>query len=79
MCLEVSLRLDTNLVYTWVKGAIDMDENGKAKPKTTRSTQWDASNHHPTKAELEEDLSIPDATPEKLAKAVANYHLNKRA
>ena len=30
-------------------------------------------NYHPTRAELEEDLSIPDATPEKLAKAVAKY------
>ena len=54
-----------------------MDENGKAKPKTTRSTQWDASNHHPTKAELEKDLSIPDSTPEKLARAVANYDPRK--
>ena len=55
-----------------------MKEKGNAKPKTTRSTQWDASKYHPTKSELEKDLSIPDATPEKLAKAVANYHLNKR-
>ena len=42
-----------------------------------RSTRWAASKHHPTKAQLEEDLSIPDATPEKLAKAVANYDLRK--
>ena len=55
-----------------------MKKNGSAKPKGTRPAHWDASKHHPTKAELEEDLSIPDATPEKLAKAVANYHLNKR-
>ena len=42
-----------------------------------RSTRWDASKHHPTKAELEEDLSMPDATPEKLAKAVINYNPRK--
>ena len=55
-----------------------MKEKRKAQPKTTRSTQWDASKHHPTKYELEKDLSIPDATPEKLARAVANYNRNKR-
>ena len=55
-----------------------MKEKRNAKPKRTRSTRWDASKYHPTKAELDEDLSIPDSTPEKLAKAVANYHLNKR-
>ncbi len=54
-----------------------MPENGK-NPKNPRPPQWDASKHHPTKADLEEDLSIPEATPEKLAKAVANYRLNKR-
>ena len=50
----------------------------KHLPNKSRPSKWDASKYHPTKAELEEDLSIPDATPEKLAKAVANYHLNKR-
>ena len=49
-----------------------------AKPNKARSTQWGASKHHPTKSELEKDLSIPDATPEKLARAVANYTPNKR-
>ena len=48
------------------------------KPKKSRPIRWDASKHHPTKADLEKDLSIPDATPEKLAKAVANYKSNKR-
>ena len=42
-----------------------------------RSTQWAASKHHPTKSELEKDLSIPDATPEKLARAVSNYDPRK--
>ena len=55
-----------------------MKEKRNAKPKKARSTRWDASNHHPTKAELEKDLSIPDATPEKLARAVSNHKLNKR-
>ena len=57
-----------------------MKEKGKIFYKKTspRPIRWDASKHHPTKAELEEDLSIPDATPEKLARAVANYKLNKR-
>ena len=54
-----------------------MPENGNT-PKKPRPQNWDASKHHPTKADLEEDLSIPDATPEKLAKAVANYPINKR-
>ena len=44
-----------------------------ATPKQGRSTRWDASKYHPTKSELEKDLSIPDATPEKLARAVAKY------
>ena len=43
-----------------------------------RSTRWAASKHHPTKSELEKDLRIPDATPEKLARAAANYKLNKK-
>ena len=55
-----------------------MKKDGNAKPKSTRSTRWAASKHHPTKAELKKDLSIPDATPEKLARAVSNYKLNKR-
>ena len=55
-----------------------MKDKRNAKPKKARSTQWGASKHHPTKSELEKDLSIPDATPEKLARAVANYKPNKR-
>ena len=56
-----------------------MKEKGTTRNKTSpRPIRWDASKHHPTKAELEKDLSIPDATPEKLARAVANYKLNKR-
>ena len=56
-----------------------MKEKGKIHNKTSpRSSRWDASKHHPTKVELEEDLRIPGSTPEKLAKAVADYHLNKR-
>ena len=54
-----------------------MKEKGNAKPKTTRFAQWDASKYHPTRSELEKDLSIPDATPEKLARAVANYKPRK--
>ena len=55
-----------------------MKEKGATRNKTSpRSTRWDASKHHPTKADLEKDLSIPDATPEKLAKAVANYDPRK--
>ena len=55
-----------------------MKEKGKIHKKTgPRSTRWAASKYHPTKAELDEDLSIPDATPEKLARSVANYKLNK--
>ena len=52
-------------------------EKRNAKPNKARSTQWAASKHHPTKSELEKDLSIPDATPEKLARAVANYDPRK--
>ena len=52
-------------------------EKRNANPKKARSTQWAASKHHPTKSELEKDLSIPDATPEKLARAVANYDPRK--
>ena len=56
-----------------------MKEKGNIHKKTSsRSTRWDASKHHPTRSELEKDLRIPDATPEKLAKAVSNYKLNKR-
>ena len=55
-----------------------MNEKRHAKPKKARSTRWAASKHHPTKSELEKDLSIPDATPEKLVRAVANYKSNKR-
>ena len=55
-----------------------MKKKGNVHNKTSsQSTRWDASKHHPTKAELEEDLSIPDATPEKLARAVANYDPRK--
>ena len=56
-----------------------MKKKGNIHNKTSpRSTRWAASKHHPTKSELEKDLSIPDATPEKLARAVANYKPNKR-
>ena len=55
-----------------------MKEKRNAKPKKSRSSRWAASKHHPTKADLEKNLSIPDTTPERLAKAVANYKLNKR-
>ncbi len=56
-----------------------MKKKGNIHKKTSpRPIRWDASKHHPTKVELEEDLRIPGSTPEKLAKAVANYHLNKR-
>ena len=55
-----------------------MKKKGNIHNKTSsRSTRWDASTHHPTKSELEKDLSIPDATPEKLARAVANYDPSK--
>ena len=55
-----------------------MKKNGKATPKTNRTTaQVKARSYHPTKSELEKDLSIPDATPEKLARAVANYDPRK--
>ena len=51
-----------------------MEKKGSVHNKISpRSTRWTASKHHPTKAELEKDLSIPDATPEKLARAVAKY------
>ena len=59
-----------------IKG-MEPKENRNANPKKDRSTQWAASKHHPTKSELEKDLSIPDATPEKLARAVANYDPRK--
>ena len=55
-----------------------MKEKESSKPKGTRPAHWDASKHHPTKVELEKDLSIPDSTPEKLARAVSNYKLNKK-
>ena len=56
-----------------------MKKTGNIHNKTSsRSSRWDASKHHPTKAELEKDLSIPDSTPEKLARAVSNYKLNKK-
>ena len=55
-----------------------MKKNGSMHAKKGRPDRWDASKHHPTKAELEEDLSIPEATPEKLAKAVSDYDPNKR-
>ena len=54
-----------------------MKEKGKIRKKDS-PTRWDSSKYYPTKAELEQDLRIPGATPEKLAKAVANYHLYKR-
>ena len=55
-----------------------MKEKGRVYKKTRpRTIRWDASKHHPTKSELEKDLSIPDATPEKLARAVANYYPRK--
>ncbi len=50
--------------------------SGRNKEKPTLKVK--PRNYHPTKAELEEDLSIPEATPEKLAKAVINYNRNKR-
>ena len=53
------------------------EEKRNANPKKARSTQWAASKHHPTKSELEKDLSIPDSTPEKLARAVASYDPRK--
>ena len=55
-----------------------MKEKESSKPKGTRPAHWDASKHHPTNVELEKDLSIPDSTPEKLARAVSNYKLNKK-
>ena len=56
-----------------------MKKKGNIHKKISpRSTRWDARKHHPTKSELEKDLRIPGATPEKLARAVANYKLNKK-
>ena len=55
------------------------EKDPKEKPKRGLPTvKVKPSKHHPTKSELEKDLSIPDATPEKLARAVSNYKLNKR-
>lgn len=36
------------------------------------------SNYHPTKEELEEDISIPDATPEELAAALFGRHPRRK-
>ena len=55
-----------------------MKKTGNIHNKTSsRFSRWDASKHHPTKSELEKDLSIHDATPEKLARAVSNYDPRK--
>ena len=41
-------------------------ENGKR-------AKWDARKHQPTKTEMEEKITLPGATPEKLAKALIDY------
>ena len=43
-------------------------------PKTPQTVPKDDPRYQPTKAELEEDVSIRDATPEELALAVVGCH-----
>lgn len=43
-------------------------------PKTQQAVPKDDPRYQPTKTELEEDVSIRDATPEELALAVVGKH-----
>lgn len=43
-------------------------------PKTQQTVSKDDPRYQPTKAEMEEDVSIRDATPEDLALAVVGKH-----
>ena len=43
-------------------------------PKTQQTVSKDDPRYQPTKAELEEDVSIQDASPEDLALAVVGEH-----
>ena len=52
-------------------------KNEDRRESKIKKVKWDATKHYPTKAELEEDLTI-DTTPEKLLAAVINHNPNKK-
>ena len=52
-----------------------MQRQGRCTPATVTVNPRD---HHSTKAELEKDLSIPDATTGKLVQAVIRHNRNRK-